>query len=136
MGENGLPDWTKIVISGHSQGASHAAYIAYRKPVAGAIAFSGPQDMCQDEGAAWPDGTEFAKKNTFACYAVDEPGVPKIVSNLGLFEKNRSVTTIGRERKYGQGLWCPPPAHCAVAVDDQLVEDAIVHCWSFLDYFA
>ena len=34
--------WSKVVISGHSQGAGHAAYLSYRKAVT-AVLFSGPQ---------------------------------------------------------------------------------------------
>ena len=36
-------DWEKIVISGHSQGAGHAAYLSYKKDIP-AVLFSGPQD--------------------------------------------------------------------------------------------
>ena len=35
--------WEKIVISGHSQGAGHAAYLSYKKDIP-AVLFSGPQD--------------------------------------------------------------------------------------------
>ncbi len=40
----GAPDWSRIVISGASQGAGMAAYIAKVTPVARVVLFSGPWD--------------------------------------------------------------------------------------------
>lgn len=37
-------NWSKIIISGHSQGAGHAAYIAKLKPIKRALLFAGPND--------------------------------------------------------------------------------------------
>ena len=37
--------WDRIVVAGHSQGASHAAYLSTRKPLRGAVLFSGPQEV-------------------------------------------------------------------------------------------
>lgn len=42
--KNDRPDWSKIVISGLSQGAGMAAYIAQRESVARAVLFSSPWD--------------------------------------------------------------------------------------------
>lgn len=42
--ENGRPNWTRIAVSGLSQGAGMAAYIAQRTRVARAILFSSPWD--------------------------------------------------------------------------------------------
>lgn len=42
--EHGQPDWTRIAVSGLSQGAGMAAYIAQRTRVARAILFSSPWD--------------------------------------------------------------------------------------------
>ena len=38
------PDWTRIVVSGLSQGAGMSAYIAQREPVARVVLFSSPWD--------------------------------------------------------------------------------------------
>lgn len=38
------PDWSRIVVAGHSQGSGHAAYIAKMFRVARVLMFSGPQD--------------------------------------------------------------------------------------------
>jgi hypothetical protein len=42
---NGAPDWSQIVVSGLSQGAGMAAYIAKREPVARVVLFSSPWDF-------------------------------------------------------------------------------------------
>lgn len=42
---NGEPNWSRIVVSGLSQGAGMAAYIAKRKAVARAVLFSSPWDF-------------------------------------------------------------------------------------------
>lgn len=51
----GHPLWRKIVVSGHSQGAGHAAYLARNKKIGGAVMISGPQDEC----TGCPEGTKF-----------------------------------------------------------------------------
>lgn len=42
--KNDKPDWEKIVLAGHSQGAGHAAFFAKTYRVRGAICLAGPQD--------------------------------------------------------------------------------------------
>ena len=44
-------DWEKVIISGHSQGAGHAAYLSYKKNIP-AVLFSGPQD-CVECSQEW-----------------------------------------------------------------------------------
>lgn len=46
-------DWTRVIISGHSQGASHGAYLSQLRATR-AVLFSGPQDS-QASAAAWVD---------------------------------------------------------------------------------
>jgi hypothetical protein len=43
--------WEKVVISGHSQGAGHAAYLSYKKEIP-SVLFSGPQD-CAECSQTW-----------------------------------------------------------------------------------
>ena len=43
--------WEKVVVSGHSQGASHAAYLSVARQVRAAVLFSGPQEAV--ECASW-----------------------------------------------------------------------------------
>ncbi|MBV9420248.1 MAG: hypothetical protein JO348_10800 [Alphaproteobacteria bacterium] len=56
------PDWSKIVVSGLSQGAGMAAYIAKRRAVARAVLFSSPWDFSGRARQlapwlAWPSAT-------------------------------------------------------------------------------
>lgn len=41
---NGEPVWSNIIISGHSQGSGHAAYIAVHQSVSRCLMFGGPND--------------------------------------------------------------------------------------------
>ena len=41
-------DWSKIAVSGHSQGSGHAAYLAKYFPVERNVMFSGPNDYCSN----------------------------------------------------------------------------------------
>ena len=45
---NGVPDWQRIAVAGHSQGAGMAAFLAKRTPVARVALLSGPLDF------VWP----------------------------------------------------------------------------------
>ncbi len=51
----GQPDWTKVVVAGHSQGGGHAGVIAKLHPVVRAVCFSSPADWRSDVGqpASW-----------------------------------------------------------------------------------
>lgn len=42
--DDGLPDWSKVILCGYSQGAGHAAWLAQAHQVAGVILFSGVVD--------------------------------------------------------------------------------------------
>lgn len=52
---DGQPDWSRIVIAGHSQGSGHAAYIGKLYRVDRVLMFSGPQDYLEgfDKPAPW-----------------------------------------------------------------------------------
>jgi hypothetical protein len=52
---DGQPDWSRIVIAGHSQGSGHAAYIGKMFRVDRVLMFSGPQDYLDgfDKPAPW-----------------------------------------------------------------------------------
>jgi len=135
---SGEPDWTKIVISGHSQGASHAGYIAFRRNIMGALLLSGPQDACDDEGAKWAEEAAFRMddRNIFGCYAMDEPGKAAIERNLEFMTQVTQVDITGRSTSYGTGAWCAPSTHCATGVDDQLADVAVEQCFSKLLMFS
>ena len=55
------PNWKKITVIGHSQGAGHVAYLAQKKKLMGASMISGPKDQCLNR----PDGTKFWIDNKF-----------------------------------------------------------------------
>lgn len=52
---DGQPDWSRIVVGGHSQGSGHAAYVGKMFRVDRVLMFSGPQDFLDgfDEPAPW-----------------------------------------------------------------------------------
>merc|ERR1712008_459783 len=93
--------WTKIFVTGHSQGASHTSYVAFRRPVIGALMFSGPQDLCGDEGVARyvPE-----RKHIYGCYAVDEPGAGAIMKNSQVFRVIRTINSTGGKKSHGNGV--------------------------------
>lgn len=45
---DGQPDWSRIVVAGHSQGAGHAAYLGKMFLTDEVLMFSGPQDYLSD----------------------------------------------------------------------------------------
>jgi len=51
---DGAPNWSRIVVSGLSQGAGMAAYIAKHEPVARVVLFSGPWDYSGISGTLAP----------------------------------------------------------------------------------
>jgi hypothetical protein len=50
--DNGLPDWSRIALSGQSQGAGMVAFIAKEHAVARAVLFSSPWDFVRSGGNA------------------------------------------------------------------------------------
>lgn len=50
---NYFPNWSKIVVSGHSQGGGHAAFLASHLNVARAVVFSSPNDNVNGSSASW-----------------------------------------------------------------------------------
>jgi len=82
------PRWENIVISGHSQGASHTAYLAQTRKLAGATLLSGPQDECQNCPSNilfWIDREFSTKKVTAFAHGDDhqdeEPTLPIMKDN-------------------------------------------------------
>merc|ERR1712113_160217 len=132
--KNRTLDWSRILIGGDSEGAGQAVYMAYQRPVYGAISFAGPQGTCNGMSAWSFLKSPVARKNTLACYSANDAGKTDMDKNLHLFQTHHAVTTQSVIRSYGQGLWCasPDPDHCATSVDDQLVQEAVDKCFVFL----
>uniref|UniRef100_A0A7S0FHT7 1-alkyl-2-acetylglycerophosphocholine esterase n=1 Tax=Pyrodinium bahamense TaxID=73915 RepID=A0A7S0FHT7_9DINO len=123
--------WDKVFLAGHSQGAGHAGYTAFRHPeILGALMLSGPQDTCGEKGAARLPAEH---SHLYRCYAEDEPGRPAIEkTSSSLFNLTATIHSENSQKYRGQGIWCPPPAHCATAVDDQLVAEAVDVCFGMM----
>ena len=75
------PEWKKIIITGHSQGSGHAAYIAKTHEVARVVLFSGPYDgidlQTKPQMAnwlSWPTKTPMDR--WYAEYHIHDLGAP------------------------------------------------------------
>uniref|UniRef100_A0A7S4JPJ3 1-alkyl-2-acetylglycerophosphocholine esterase n=1 Tax=Odontella aurita TaxID=265563 RepID=A0A7S4JPJ3_9STRA len=65
--EDNRPVWDNIIVSGHSQGAGHVAYLAKTETLCGAVMISGPQDQCtgcSDGAKFWIDEGPYASKES------------------------------------------------------------------------
>lgn len=69
-------NWDLVVLSGHSQGSGHAAYIAQKETLHRLSLFSGPQESCLvgDYGERHWLSKPFATTNIFAMMHADEEG--------------------------------------------------------------
>jgi hypothetical protein len=91
------PNWGRIWIMGHSQGAGHAAYLAHSVSLAGAGLLSGPQDeddystnnnTNNSNNDAWMD-QPFATKSLRAMSHVEEGAIETIQNNWRRMEPFR-----------------------------------------------
>ena len=139
-----VPNWKKLIIMGHSQGAGHAAYLAQSNKLRGAVMLSGPQDECID----CPDGTTFwidspymtDKYTAFASGSepfydlmrenwdrITATGAtswePGHVADVGYgFKKNFDVCTspLVSYVMHAATSTCGGKAHCSTAIDDSV----------------
>jgi hypothetical protein len=74
----GAPVWTNIIIGGHSQGASHAGFIARRYPVYRCLMFNGADYCLAGRAANWiTNGTSATPpEKFFGFYHVEDELVP------------------------------------------------------------
>jgi hypothetical protein len=70
-------EYSKIVISGHSQGSGHAAYFSKVHPCAGAFFISGPQEFL-DEESSWLE-EPFLTTNSVALMHKSEEGTADLI---------------------------------------------------------
>ncbi|PTL59494.1 hypothetical protein [Paraconexibacter algicola] len=116
------PDWRRIVVAGHSQGAGHALFLARRLPVARAVMLSGPRDRTANgTPASWlrgpgttPTGALFALRNQQEGMLCD--GCDAAWDAAGV--TNRTVTS-----GCSLLLCTPLQQHNATAVDSALRRD-------------
>lgn len=71
---DGDPDWSRVVVVGHSQGSGHAAYLGKKHALRGVVALAGPQDTYADGSvAAWVSdtGATPAENHAFLLHRAD-----------------------------------------------------------------
>lgn len=133
------PIFERITFIGHSQGAGHAAYLARKKAVHGAVLLSGPQDECigcASDTVFWVDGPFNTTAITAFAHADDrddyEPTIPIIQNNwarFGTFQSTDPVN-IGTQAfdvcrspiltslRPASTSSCGRRGHCSTALDD------------------
>jgi len=79
--EAGAPRWERIAVSGHSQGAGMAAYIAQRARVARVVLFSSPWDF-------------FGRDRRLAPWVLAGPGATPPVSWFGAYHKKENTADL------------------------------------------
>ena len=79
-------DWNKIIISGHSQGSGHAAYLSLKKNIP-AVLFSGPQDCssCSQPWLRWMSNQNITRR---AMFHVHEECGPEPLDSQSYCEEN------------------------------------------------
>lgn len=105
-----LPDWSKIVIAGHSQGAGHAAFLGTTLPTAArrVVMFSAPNDHVGGDSASWIYGRAATSEPRFWGLRSAEEGM--YGDFISLNWQNLEVGGSGAatvERDVGTGLGAP-----------------------------
>jgi hypothetical protein len=96
--------WDRIVVAGHSQGASHAAYLSTILPLRAAVLFSGPQEVpaCS---RGWLRRTPATPMLRRAVYALreecgDEPALNQSYCGRFPYLLRRNLDAMGMTRGY------------------------------------
>jgi len=139
------PNWKRLEIMGHSQGAGHAAYLGRTKNIKGAVMVSGPQDECIDcpiDTTFWIDEPYVSKKYTAFASGV-EPLVGVMTNNWNRMTAANATTWIPnnlQDVQYAIGTdpikvckgplityikpantsTCGGKDHCSTAIDDSV----------------
>ena len=100
---NGELAWGKIIISGHSQGGGHAAYIGLSKPLKRILMFASPNDYSKhfDAPASWPSTTPTADISGYYAFgSLNDDIVPfdnqyQIWKSMGMNAKQDSTVVEG-----------------------------------------
>lgn len=103
------PDWSRIVVAGHSQGGGHAAYLAKLHSLVRMVMFSSPGDMGLTVGspAAWyalPNATPLSRQYGFTHTEDELVPLNFIVSNwraIGIDLFGGPVSVDGNAAPYG-----------------------------------
>jgi len=142
----GFPKWKKMIVSGHSQGAGHAAYLAMKFKTRGTIMISGPQDECIDcTDGFWIDEGPYKSLGSYTALAHgNEPMVGVMRDNWIRMKAAEPAINwaTGEESNVGFGLGietsdacagplitdvahalnstCGGKDHCSTAIDDSV----------------
>ena len=96
-------DWNKIIISGHSQGAGHAAYLSLKKNIR-AVLFSGPQDCssCSQPWLRWMSNQNITRRAMFHVHEEcgPEPLDPQSYCEENLMLDNLSIMGMENSKFY------------------------------------
>ncbi|ULQ48208.1 hypothetical protein JN531_007905 [Flagellatimonas centrodinii] len=130
---DGTPDWAQMTLTGHSQGAGHAAYIAQQQPVFRVVMLSGT------EPAFWTAPNDITSRDAFYGFAhLQDPGYAGISLSwrfLGIPGEPAEVDNVlpqvpDSQRLYTardecNGFSTPQAYHGCTAVDVFLPSDAL-----------
>lgn len=117
--ENGQPRWGDMTVSGFSQGAGLAAFLATRIPVGRVVLLSSPWDHYQQTGslAAWlsgPSATPGARWwGMYSAHEAQAPWMAKTYAALGLTPDHIRIVTDAAQCAPRPGVFMPN--HWAVA---------------------
>ena len=87
--------WERIVVSGHSQGAGHAAYLSSTRPVLGAALLSGPQDTAAG-ASLWLSRSENAGARRRILISAHEECGPSPIDRVSYCSENRLLRNAAR----------------------------------------
>ncbi len=130
---DGKPDWSRIAVAGHSQGAGHAAFLGKLEALAGVLILAGPGDFVQDLGTApWlfePGQTPVSRTVAFT-HVEDRTAagffLNQRVLGLNSFGEVQDIDGLATQQIRTQMLASDAPfpassnGHGAVVVDDRL----------------
>ncbi|MEL7485363.1 MAG: hypothetical protein AAFN41_13550, partial [Planctomycetota bacterium] len=133
----GSPDWSRIAVGGHSQGAGHAAFLGKLESLAGVVMLAGPGDFVQDLGSApwlFEPGETPASRTVAFTHVEDRTAagffLNQRILNLDAFGEVLDVDGLSAQQIRRQMLASDAlfPAgsngHGAVVVDDRLARDS------------
>jgi hypothetical protein len=147
--KDGAPDWSRIVVAGHSNGAAQAAFIGTIRLVSRVALISGP---APEEAAAWVSIGKTPAAKYYALYHQHETWTSVILANVTALDLDRFGTPVAPELSeppYGgahllatdlapRGGTDPAIAHVSTAVDTRtplapdgtpLLRDAWRYLW-------
>ncbi len=124
------PRWDRVVASGHSQGAGHAAFLTKTAELAGVVMFAGPGDFVTDHGPApWLSAPSLTPARRFLAFTHEDDFAfnafitTQTILGLADLAPPQVVDGLGPYDVYAQSMVStlasvdPVDAHGAVVVD-------------------